>query len=246
MTARSPLLRFWLVSLCAVIGVGVTLSLGRWQLSRAAQKEALQTAIQEEKMLTTLDTRSLVAIKDIATEMYHPVLLRGTWLPRYTVFLDNRQMNGKTGFFVVTPLLLEQSDTVILVQRGWVQRNFLKRTARPEVDTPAGMVEVQGRIAPPPSKLFEFKGADNGAIRQNLDLAQFRAETRLPLLSVTILQAGAPSDGLQRDWPPVSTGVETNYGYAFQWFALSGLIAILYVWFQIVRRFIAPRKRPPA
>jgi surfeit locus 1 family protein len=35
--------------------------------------------------------------------------------------------------------------------------------------------------------------------------------------------------------------VATNYGYAAQWWALSILIAILYVWFQ----FIAPRRKVP-
>lgn len=246
MTARSSLLRFWLLGLCALIGIGVTLSLGRWQLSRAAQKEALQRQIHQGKMGETIDTKELLAMQNIATEMYRPVVLRGTWLVRRTVFLDNREMDEKAGFFVVTPLQLEHSERVILVQRGWVMRNFLDRTALPKVDTPAGLVQVSGRIAPPPSKLFEFKGPDLGVIRQNLDLPQFRTETGLPLLGVTVLQTGAPSEGLQRNWAPGNSGVETNYGYAFQWFALSGLIAILYVWFQIVRRFIAPaRQQPP-
>lgn len=247
MTARSSQLRFWLLSLCALIGIGVTLSLGRWQLSRAAQKETLQRQIHAGKVRETLNTKELLASQNIATEIYRPVVLRGTWLARQTVFLDNREMDEKAGFFVVTPLRLEHSEAVILVQRGWALRNFLNRTALPEVDTPAGPVQVSGRIAPPPSKLFEFKGADTGVIRQNLDLPQFRLETGLPLMGVTVLQTGAPSEGLQRNWPPVNSGVETNYGYAFQWFALSGLIAILYVWFQIVRRFIAPaRQQPPA
>jgi surfeit locus 1 family protein len=47
---------------------------------------------------------------------------------------------------------------------------------------------------------------------------------------------------MQRDWPAVSSGVDKHYGYAFQWFGLCGLIALLYVWFQIVRRFIRPRR----
>jgi surfeit locus 1 family protein len=40
----------------------------------------------------------------------------------------------------------------------------------------------------------------------------------------------------------VASGVAKHHGYAFQWFGLSGLIALLYVWFQIVQ----PRrqKRP--
>ncbi|RYF45716.1 MAG: SURF1 family protein, partial [Comamonadaceae bacterium] len=34
--------RFWTVTLMAIVAIAVTASLGRWQLSRAAQKEALQ------------------------------------------------------------------------------------------------------------------------------------------------------------------------------------------------------------
>ena len=77
---------------------------------------------------------------------------------------------------------------------------------------------------------------------QNLDLAQFSAEIRVPLLDVTIMQTGAASEGLLRQWPEPATGADKNYGYAFQWFGLAGLIAILYVWFQIVRRFFFPSR----
>ena len=37
--------RFWLVLVSAAVGMAMTFSLGRWQLARAAQKEALQAAI---------------------------------------------------------------------------------------------------------------------------------------------------------------------------------------------------------
>jgi cytochrome oxidase assembly protein ShyY1 len=43
------------------------------------------------------------------------------------------------------------------------------------------------------------------------------------------------SEGLLREWPVVASGVAKHHGYAFQWFGLSGLIALLYVWFQIVQ-----------
>ena len=135
---------------------------------------------------------------------------------------------------------------VVLVQRGWVPRNFQQRTQLPAIETPGGTIEIRGRVALPPSKLFEFAGAPpvqgSSRIRQNLDLPTFRAETGLPLADATVLQTGEPSEGLQRDWPAVNTGVEKNYGYAFQWFGLSSLIAILYVWFQFVRRFIHARR----
>ena len=34
-------------------------------------------------------------------------------------------------------------------------------------------------------------------------------------------------------------GVDKHYGYAFQWFALCGLVVILYAWFQIIIPFRA-------
>ncbi|MBP6536057.1 MAG: SURF1 family protein, partial [Xylophilus sp.] len=65
--------------------MAITLSLGRWQLSRAAQKEALQAAISEQKTLPVLDGRALAATKDIANVLHRRVVLQGTWLPQYTV-----------------------------------------------------------------------------------------------------------------------------------------------------------------
>lgn len=135
---------------------------------------------------------------------------------------------------------------MVLVQRGWVPRNFQDRTQVPDVVTPAGTVQVRGRVAAPPSRLYEFSAGDSAPgssrIRQNLDLAAFRSATQLPLLDLSVVQLGEPGEGMQRDWPVVSSGVDKHYGYAFQWFGLCGLIALLYVWFQIVRRFIRPRR----
>ena len=234
-------LRFWWVTLAAVLGVSATLALGAWQMSRAAQKLALQAAIERRQALPPADQRTVLAAANAGDLVHRPVVLRGTWAARHTLFLDNRQMNGKPGFYVVTPLQLEGSGAAVLVERGWVQRNFLQRDALPAIATPAGVVEVRGRMAPPPGKLYEFAGAGQGPIRQNVDLAQLRAETGLALLDFAVQQTGPASEGLLREWPQAATGVEKHYGYAFQWWALSALIVLLYVWFQ----FIAPRRKVP-
>ncbi|MDO9195169.1 SURF1 family protein [Rhodoferax sp.] len=239
MTARS---KFWLITLSALLAVAATLALGLWQLSRAAQKQAVQASIDVKAASPALNGPALASLSAPALEMYRGVSLRGRWLAEQTVFLDNRPMNGKPGLYVVTPMKLEDGGAPILVLRGWVARNFVDRASVPTLETSAGVVEIQGRIVPPPSKLYELGGTETGRIRQNLDIAQFRAETGLPLLSVWVQQTGAASEGLLREWPLARMGVDKNYGYAFQWFGLSGLIAILYVWFQIVRRFIYPKR----
>jgi surfeit locus 1 family protein len=232
-----------MVLVLAVLGAGVTFSLGLWQLGRAAEKTALQDAKTQQAAQVALDGRTLGSAQALEPQraglMHRRMVLVGRWLPQYTTHLDNRQMNGKPGFFVLTPLQLQDSGVVILVQRGWAQRSFTDRAALPVVQTPEGLVEVQGHLAPWPSRLYDFGGAEQGPIRQNLDLQAFRQETGLALLEITLLQSGAPSEGLLREWPMVASGVEKHHGYAVQWFGLSGLIALLYVWFQIVQ----PRRK---
>jgi surfeit locus 1 family protein len=238
---RSP--RFWLVTVAAVAAMAATSSLGLWQLSRASQKEALQAATDEKKALSPLGNADVAVMANADPQLHRPVQLQGRWLAQHSVYLDNRQMNGKPGFYVLTPLALDGGNAVVVVQRGWVQRNFLDRERLPPVETPAGVVQIQGRIAAAPPRLYEFTGAQqapgSSAIRQNLDLAAYGDETRLALQPFTVVQTGEASQGLLREWPEAAAGTGKHYGYAFQWFGLNGLLAILYVWFQ----FIAPRRK---
>jgi surfeit locus 1 family protein len=239
---RTPPSRFWAITAAALVGIVITASLGAWQLDRGRQRDALQAAIDARERLPALPQVSLLDPQP-AQFVHRAIVLRGEWDPAHTVFLDNRQMRGVPGFYVVTPLKLQGSPRAVLVQRGWVPRNFDRREQLPSVPAPPGGVELQGRIAPPPARLYEFHGTESGPIRQNLDIAAFRAETRLDLVDVSVVQtAPAASEGLLRDWPRPGSGSERNYGYAVQWWAMSAAIVILYAWFQ----FIAPRRKPNA
>ena len=105
-----------------------------------------------------------------------------------------------------------------------------------------GSVDVDGLIAPPPGRLYQFAADTTGAIRQNLQLDGFSRETGLTLRPLSVLQtngAEVAGDGLLRQWPAPAFDVQMHYGYAFQWFALATLITGLYVWFQL----IAPYRR---
>ena len=231
--------RFWIVTAATVLTMAATASLGLWQLDRAAQKLALQAQINERGGLAAWDTQELLDSADATAGVHRPVRLTGTWVTGHTVFLDNRQMSTRVGFFVLTPLRLEGSERVVLVQRGWVPRDFNDRSRVPEVPTPEGRVALEGRLAPPPGKLYELGESGRGAIRQNVDLAVFAQETGLPLLGVSVLQTDAAADGLLREWPRFAVDVSKHHGYAFQWFALCALAGALYLWFQI----ISPRRK---
>ncbi|HEX2540838.1 MAG TPA: SURF1 family protein [Caldimonas sp.] len=227
-----------IVIVAAVAGAALTARLGWWQLDRADQKLTLQATLDARTALPPLDASMLARDESAAREQhFRRVSVSGRWIADRTVFLDNRPMDGKVGFFVVTPLRLDDGAAV-LVQRGWLPRNFVDRTALPRVDTPAERVTVEGTLAPSLSRLFQFSDAASGPIRQNLDLASFARETGLDLRPVAIVQRDAPgtrTDGLLRRWPPPATDVQKHYGYAFQWFALAAVIVILYVWHRLIR-----------
>ena len=229
------MLKRLLIAVAALAGIVLTVNLGLWQWGRGQQRTALQEAMEARDRMAPLPPGQLPAELQPQDPLLHRnVVVRGEWVPGHTVFLDNRQMNAVPGFYVVTPLRLEGHKDVVLVQRGWVPRNFERREALPPVPTPAGLVEIRGRLAPPPAKLYAFDAEEHGPIRQNLDLARFRVETGLPLLPYSVQQVGPASEGLLRQWPQVGSGAERNFGYAFQWWAIAALIAILYVWFQLV------------
>lgn len=227
--------RFVWMTLATVLGIGLTASLGRWQLHRAAEKEALQASMDAQSDKHFVDAAMLMAGQDSTALIHQHAVLRGHWVADQTVYLDNRQLNAKVGFFVLTPLLLEGDKQAVVVQRGWAPRNFVERDKLPPVDTPSGWVSVEGRIAPPPSKLFEPGTPAATAIRQNLDLSQYQSQTGLSLLPVMLMQTGAASEGLLREWPAPTLGVEKHYGYALQWFGMAALQALLYFWFQIFK-----------
>jgi surfeit locus 1 family protein len=261
-----------ILAIAALLGIVITALLGRWQLSRADQRERMQMTIDAKQQLPALETAALTAMvggftDDIVAQALHrKANVRGTWLPQHTVFLDNRQMFGRPGFYVMTPLQLEGSSSVLMVQRGWVARNFVDRNQLPNVATSQGVVEIKGRLAGPPTRLLDLGTAVEPAtrlptnataaapgfppIRQNLDLTVFAKETKLALMPLTLMQTSLPTeiavtlpkDGLQRDWPQVNSGAIKNYGYAAQWFALSALIAGLYGWFQFGKPYVAKQQ----
>ncbi|NJS35519.1 MAG: SURF1 family protein [Brachymonas sp.] len=77
--------------------------------------------------------------------------------------------------------------------------------------------------------------------QQSQTQAQTMMQLPFELMPVALLQI-APEQGndvLLRNWATADTGVAKHHGYAFQWFALSALFLVLYVWFQL----IAPRRK---
>ncbi len=235
--------RFWVVLVATLLSCSLTASLGLWQLRRADLKESLAASMVASAALPPVVNADLVPLATTEPVLHRMAEVSGRWVAAGTVYLDNRQMSKRQGFYVVTPLQLSGDGRVLWVQRGFVPRDFLQRDKVPEVATPASEVVVKGRMAAVPSQVYELGGASQGPIRQNLDVVAAAQELGMAVLVGSLVQlepnSAEKSDGLARKWPVVDAGVHKHHGYAFQWFGLCALMVVLYVWFQI----LAPRRR---
>jgi len=230
--------------LVALAFAALTCRLGFWQLSRAHTKLALEAEMAQRGPMPALHADQLA--RDEATgkeQAQRRIVLTGEWDAAHTVYLMNRTMDERSGFYVTTPLRLPGGGAVV-VQRGWIARDDTNPVKAPPVPTPSGPVTVRGHVAPWPSHWIDLGHMSQGAVRQNLELAPLSAESGLALRPITVVEdanADNAADGLRRDWPAPSAGtsVATNYGYAVQWFAMAATALALYLYFQ----FIRPRRR---
>jgi surfeit locus 1 family protein len=235
-------LRMTLAIAAALAGIAVTIALGNWQLRRAAEKVATEQAWQAASHAEPLELRAASDFATLAAHLPRRVRVRGSFEHERTIWLDNRAREGRAGFFVVTPLRLQGSELRVLVNRGWAPRDPNDRTHLPPIGKPVHSIEIEGLAVQGVARVLQFNGADSGPIRQNLDLRAVRNEIGAPVADFVVQQTSAAQDGLDRHWPPPATGVERHRGYAFQWFSLATLLAIITVglgWHALRRRRVA-------
>ena len=182
-------LRRLVLLVITLAGMALTGALGRWQLSRADEKQAMLAAAQAAERLPDADVGALLAASSpaqAAALMHRSIALRGHWLAGRSIYLENRVMDQKAGFYVLTPLQLEARSDVVLVVRGWAPRNFDDRSVLPPVQTPASEVELRGRLVDHVPSFFALGAESPGPIRQNVDLQAYARESGLPLAALMV------------------------------------------------------------
>ena len=216
-----------------VLLVAAGVSLGQWQERRAAQKTGLQTKLAERAAEAPLVLAPALVTASAALEYRH-VRATGQFVAGWPLFLNNRPQNGRAGFYLLMPLKIAGSDTHVLVSRGWLPRHTGDATRLPHFATPEGLVTVDGIVKASAGHVMQLgtpEPVQPGAIVQNIDPAQFAQASGLKLQPFFIEQGGpAPAfEGLVRNWPAPSLGVEKHQGYAFQWYALAVMAFLFFV-----------------
>ena len=213
--------------------VAVFVELGKWQLSRADERNTRQAQLDQlskEPVVTV--PGSLVKLEDF---QYRQVEARGMYRPEYTIFLDNKTYKGRAGYHVLTPFRISDSDWHIIINRGWVPTGY-DRSILPEIQTQLGEVIVTGIVVSPELRVLELSDPiDNGEVWDNFNLERYRQMTNINLQPMMLLQIDHAEDGLIRDWERPDSGASKNIGYAIQWFSLAVTTIIIFLVLNVKR-----------
>jgi cytochrome oxidase assembly protein ShyY1 len=219
----------WIPFVAAIVVAAIGIALGQWQTRRAHEKEAIEALMRARSAAAPLDLNVVQPLED--GEYWHTVV-RGQFIPDWPLYLDNRPHNGIAGFYLLMPFRIAGTDQNILVARGWIPRNQADRTKLPAVPTPQGMIELQGELRRNVGHVMELGSAPPlkpHAIVQNADPADVSRASGLKLAPLLLEQLNDTQDGLVRDWPRPSSGVEKHRCYAFQWYGLAATVLIFFV-----------------
>ncbi|ALM87218.1 SURF1 family protein [Bordetella sp. N] len=240
--------------LLLAIAVFVLASLGRWQLHRAAERLAILQTIESGRAQAPLVLTP--ATPPAQLQPWRPAQASGRYRDDLTVVLDNRNRDGLPGYWIATPLLLDDSNppSAVLVLRGWMPRAAPGQPAAVAPPAPVASQSVTGELVERVPRLFEIwhfgNDPEDGLPKrlpvdggkpptvQNLDLTAYAGATGLRLLPAVLEQRGEVGDTLKRDWPQPSVDFNQNRGYALQWFGFATIagIAFLVVAWRALRR----------
>ena len=217
-------------TLLTVALLALLVSLGRWQLHRAAEKRVLFDSFAAGSGATRaldLETPKL--------PRYSQVEAAGHYDDTRQILIDNMINADRAGYFVITPFSL-QGGGWVLVNRGWIPLGK-SRADRPAIPVAGDPRRIRGRadnlpspgirlgkpaaLAPPYPVVANFPTQP--------DIAQLFKESQWTPAADSILLDPAEADGFVRNWGPPGFPPIRHIGYAVQWFGLALALAVIYV-----------------
>lgn len=213
------------------------ISLGKWQLDRAAEKTALLALFDNDAPYEEpMNFESLAE--------FDRIQITGRYRPDRQILIDNIPLDGQLGYYVITPLEPSTNDPLILVNRGWIPRAAFSDSGKDIAElaldrdhrTIRGLVGRLPRVAIRPGEAFaEADGWPRVGLYPNSD--EVAAEIGEQVAAFALLLSPDATDGFVRRWQPNVSGPMTHYSYAFQWFAMAIAVVIIAGW-QLRKRYV--------
>jgi surfeit locus 1 family protein len=234
---RTALKPRWLRLLALVLVLGVVFAeLGLWQL-HVAQDRGAAAAISQSASRPPVPISSYLTphAEFPADGSGRLVTMTGSYAAPGQVLVADRRLDGRSGFWVVAPLIAPASGDTLAVVRGFVG------TAAEAPAPPAGTVTLTGSLAPgeSPSTLGTLPPGQIGAVDLSVLVNRWPGSLYNAFAFATAeTVAGQPVglSAMSRIPPPSPTvgGLRlVNAAYAFQWW-LFALFA-LWMWGRMVR-----------
>lgn len=214
-----------LPSIASLALVVLTSYLGYWQQERAGEKRALQADFDSRQQQPAIAVGSATRGPDLR---YRRAVVEGAWRVDSQIFIDNKVEDGRAGYHVVAPLQLGDTNTYLLVNRGWISRgNSYPKT--PDVPLPAGIVKIRGALSVPSSRFLELSAQTiENRVWQNLTIDRYRAITGLDALPYVLL-ADEAEPPLKRVVERPDARVEKHVEYMLTWYSLAVTVVIIWV-----------------
>lgn len=229
----------WLGLLAFVIVVMITFGLlGLWQLNVARDKgqaEAIKAAPTRPvaALSTVLQPNAAFPVDGSGRR----ITATGRYDAAEQLLVTPRRLHGRTGYWVLTPLVLEGTGARIAVMRGFVTEPG--QATRPPADT---AVTVSGTLAPGESPADSASALPPGQIG-TIDMSVLVNMWHGPVYNAFVFATGEQPDvtaasgpQIQRVPPPPLIGgglAWRNAAYALQWWVFALFAA--YMWWRMVR-----------
>ncbi|MGW1198140.1 SURF1 family cytochrome oxidase biogenesis protein [Streptomyces sp. NPDC002536] len=238
---RFLLSRQWVIlTLVGIVLVPVMVRLGFWQLHRHEHKVAQNNQIARSLAADPVPVTGLTAPgREVAgSDVWRQVTASGTYDAKDEVVVRRRtDDNGHQGYFVLTPLLLEDGRAV-LVNRGWVPAGD-DPMRFPDVPAAAsGKITVTGRLkqdeTTAASGIKDTAGLPPRQVMLINSEQRSKAMNRPVLAGYIELVDPAPKDGPKPVAAPDHSDIGPHLAYAIQWWLFAGGVPV--GWFILVRR----------
>lgn len=220
-TLQRRLFAFALLALLVAAGLA---QLGRWQLQRAHEKEALLAGIERAQSRDLVELSRLPPGSELR---FRAVTIRGHFLGDRQVLLDNQLQQGRPGVRVYVLFQIAADSRLVLVDRGWLARPN-RAQALPGAAVPQGEVELKGVLLDPPGAGILLGPARESTwplLLTRIDIAELQSRLGQPLLDFVLEDLDTPrTESIRAGMLPP----ERHRGYAVQWFGLSLTILIIY------------------
>jgi surfeit locus 1 family protein len=209
----------------------VCLRLGFWQLSRLKERRAANAAALAARAAPQvgLDGSSAMNLRFSGRN----VRAVGHYDHTHDVVLRGRAYNGAPGVEIVSPLVLGDGRTAVLVNRGFMPTPDAV-TVQTDSVRELGKVRVEGTALPITSGGGRPVGREHQTSWARLDLDALSARMPYRLAPLYIRQSPDPRlPRFPRRLEPLPIDDGPHLNYAIQWFAFAGMAVVFagVVWF---------------